>query len=446
MTIFVIGGGGREHAIVTALASDPRITKIYCAPGNAGIAMTGRGAHCASADDHPGPASHPSKEGNCLPLQLECLPIKVTERDKLVALAAHIKPDITFVAQDDAQALGVVDGIRALGLKAFGATQKAARIESSKAFAKTLMKKYGIPTAASEMFVGIESALTFIKRRTPPFVVKADGLALGKGVVIAQTLAEAEAALRAMFGGKFGQAGARVLIEDFMEGTEATAMVFADGEHYKPMPWAQDYKRSHDGGQGLNTGGMGSISPAHTYTPELAAQVEREIIAPILAAMAKENCSFTGILYAELMITPTGPKVIEFNARFGDPEAQTVLPLLETPLLDIVEAILANKLDTLDIRWKPAASCCVVMASGGYPGEYKIGRPVTLPETLPEDVTVYHAGTRRAANGAPYVTAGGRVLGITAVRATVNEAVAAAYQAVETIHFDGAHYRKDIGQ
>jgi len=412
MTILVVGGGGREHAIVTALAKSARVSKIFCAPGNAGIAE-----------------------------MAECVPIKVTERDALVAWAAEHKPDITFVAQDDAQALGVVDGIRELGLRAFGATKSAARIESSKAFAKTIMKKYGIPTASSELFIGIESALTYVRKRIPPIVVKADGLALGKGVVIAQSVEEAEEALRAMFSGKFGTAGARVLIEEYMEGTEATAMVFADGESYKPMPWAQDYKNVYDGGKGPNTGGMGSFSPASTYTPELAARVKREIVKPVLKALAAEKCSFTGILYCELMITRDGPKVIEFNARFGDPEAQTVLPLLETELLDIVEAVLEHRLDNLDIRWKDAASCCVVMASGGYPEGYKTGLPIVIPENLSEDVTVYHAGT---AGG--FTTAGGRVLGITAIRDTLDAAVAAAYDMVGRIHFDGAHYRKDIGR
>jgi phosphoribosylamine--glycine ligase len=412
MTIFVIGGGGREHAIVTALAKSARVTKIYCAPGNAGIADLA-----------------------------ECIPIKVTERDKLVAWAAEHKPGVTFVAQDDAQALGVVDGIRSLGLKAFGATQAAARIESSKSFAKALMKKYGIPTAASELFVGAESALTYVRKRTPPIVVKADGLALGKGVVIAQTVDEAEEAVRSMFGGKFGKAGARVLIEEYMEGTEATVMVFADREQYKAMPWAQDYKSIYDGGKGPNTGGMGSISPAHTYTPELAEQVKQTIIAPVLKAMAKEGCPFTGILYAELMITKDGPRVIEFNARFGDPEAQTVLPLLETELLDIAEAVLEHRLDAVNIRWRDAASCCVVMASGGYPGEYATGLPILIPEKRPEDVTVYHAGTAEGP-----ITAGGRVLGITAVRTTLDEAIATAYNTVGAIRFDGAQYRKDIGR
>jgi phosphoribosylamine--glycine ligase len=417
MTIFVIGGGGREHAIAAALAKSARVTKIYCAPGNAGIAGLA-----------------------------ECVPIKVTERDELVAWAAEHKPGITFVAQDDAQALGVVDGIRALGLKAFGATQAAARIESSKSFAKALMKKHGIPTAASELFLGIESALTYVRRQTPPIVVKADGLALGKGVVVAQTIGEAEEALRGMFGGKFGRAGARVLIEEFMEGTEATAMVFADGAAYKAMPWAQDYKSIYDGGKGPNTGGMGSVCPAPTYAPELAARVERDIIAPVLKAMAAEGCPFTGILYAELMITPDGPKVIEFNARFGDPEAQAVLPLLETELLDIVEAVLDHRLDALGIRWKDAASCCVVMASGGYPGDYETGFTIVIPENIAGGVMVYHAGTRCAGDGAPYTTAGGRVLGVTAVRPALAEAIEAAYQTVGDIRFEGAQYRKDIGR
>jgi len=418
MKILVIGGGGREHAIVTALAKSPKITQLYCAPGNGGIAQIA-----------------------------QCVPIKATDIPGIVDFVQQEGIDFVMVAPDDPLALGMVDALTAAGIPAFGPTQAAAILESSKAFSKGLMEKYHIPTARYRVFDGdVDAAIRYIEEQGAPIVVKCDGLALGKGVVVAQTVEEAKSAVRAMMEeGQFGASGAKVVIEECMTGPEVTVLAFIDGKTICPMPPAQDHKRVFDQDQGPNTGGMGAFCPSPKYTPELADICMETIFRPTVEAMAKEGRPFKGVLYFGLMLTPEGPKVIEYNARFGDPETQAVLSLLETDLLEIFQAVVEERLADIPIRWSSDAACCVVLASGGYPGAYETGKRITgLEQAVSDDVTVYHAGTR--IEDGTYVTAGGRVLGVTAKAPTMEEAVAKAYAAVEPIHFEGMHYRRDIGK
>lgn len=417
MKVLVVGGGGREHAICWALKKSPRVTELFCAPGNAGIAQVAR-----------------------------CFPdTAATDIDGMVALAKKLEADLVVVAPDDPLAMGMVDSLEAAGIRAFGPRKNAAVIEASKAFSKELMRKYHIPTAKYKTFTDMDSALSYVREQGAPIVIKCDGLALGKGVTVAQTEEEAENAVREMMGEhKFGQAGATLVIEECMTGPEITVLCFADGEHLVPMKSSQDHKRALDGNRGPNTGGMGAISPVPAYTPELAARCEREIFLPTMAALKAEGRPFQGVIYFGLMLTPQGPKVVEYNARFGDPEAQAVLSLLDTDLLDVFEACVDGTLDKLDIRWKNASACVLVLASGGYPVAYKKGYPISGLDEAGKSAVVFHAGTKRGANG-EYLTNGGRVLGVTATGATLEGAIKGAYSAAKHISFTDMHFRTDIG-
>lgn len=416
MKILVIGGGGREHAIVHALRRSKRVSEVYCAPGNGGIAQ-----------------------------EAVCVSIKATDTDALADYAAQEGFDLVMVAPDDPLALGLVDKLEARGIRAFGPHANAAIIESSKAFSKGLMQKYNIPTARWAVFSEAEAALAYIREQGAPIVVKADGLALGKGVVVAQTVQEAEDAVRMMMlEGKFGQSGATVVIEECMVGPEVTVLAFTDGKTVVPMLSSQDHKRAYDGDQGPNTGGMGAFCPSPKYTPEIAERCMQTIFLPTINALRAEGRPFKGVLYFGLMLTADGPKVVEYNARFGDPETQPILSMLETDLVDIFDAVIDEKLDTLDIRWKPGAACCVVMASGGYPVAYKSGYEITGLGDVPADVFVYHAGTKQ--EDGVFKTAGGRVLGVTAVADDLPAAIARAYAGTEKIRFTDEHHRTDIGK
>ena len=417
MNVLVVGGGGREHAIVRTLAKSPKIDALYCAPGNGGIAE-----------------------------QAQCVPIQATDVEAMVAWAKEHAMDFVVVAPDDPLALGMVDALEAAGIPAFGPRANAAVIEASKVFSKGLMAKYRIPTAKYRSFTDLEEALAYIRREGAPIVVKADGLALGKGVVVAQTVAEAEEAARSMMAdGKFGAAGSQVVIEECMTGPEVTVLCFVDGEHLSPMPPSRDHKRAFDGDKGPNTGGMGAISPAPGYTPEIAERCMKEIFLPTVAALKAEGRPFHGVLYFGLMLTPDGPKVVEYNARFGDPECQAVLSLLESDLMDIFLACRAGTLDQLDIRWKDAAACCLVLASGGYPGKYATGYPINGLEEAGKTAVVFHAGTKLDEGGV-IRTSGGRVLGVTAVGRDLEAAIDEAYAAAKHISFQDMHFRTDIGR
>ncbi len=417
MKVLVIGGGGREHAVCKKLSESKDVTQILCAPGNAGIAQVAR-----------------------------CIPeVKATDIEGIVALAKNEKVDFVCVTPDDPLALGCVDRLEEEGIPAFGPTAYAAQMEASKIFSKNLMRKYGIPTAKCEIFTEMDKALAYLDTQEAPIVVKADGLALGKGVVVASTIEEAKnAVIEMMEGGKFGRSGARVLIEECMVGREVTVLCFCDGKTIRPMPASQDHKRVFDGDKGLNTGGMGAFAPSPLYTEEIAEQTEKEILLPTLNAMNSEGFTFKGVLYVGLMLTKDGPKVVEYNARFGDPETQVVLPLLESDLFAIMRAVREGRLAEMDIRWKKESAACIVLASGGYPEKYESGKLISgLEDAEAAGATVYHAGTKKTDAG--YVTAGGRVLGVTALGDTLADAVHSAYAAAEKIHFEGAHMRRDIG-
>ncbi len=414
MRVLVVGSGGREHAIVWALSKSPRVTELFCAPGNAGIAQLAT-----------------------------CVPVKATDVDAMVAWAKENKMDFVMVAPDDPLALGMVDALEKAGIPAFGPRKNAAVIEASKAFSKELMRKYHIPTAKYATFTDMDAAIQYIHEQGAPIVVKADGLALGKGVTVAATEDEAVEAVREMMAdNKFGASGSTVVIEECMTGPEVTVLCFADGEHIAPMPSSQDHKRAFDGNQGPNTGGMGAISPTPYYTPEIAQKCVTEIFEPTMAAMKAEGRPFQGVIYFGLMLTPEGPKVVEYNARFGDPECQALLMRLDTDLMDILEACVNGTLDRLDIHWKQEASCCLVLASGGYPVAYEKGKVITGLDAV-ENAIVFHAGTA-AKNGA-IVTNGGRGVGVTALGKTLEDAIQNAYAAAKPIHFDGMHFRTDIG-
>ena len=417
MNVLVVGGGGREHAIVWALSKSRKVDQLFCAPGNGGIASLA-----------------------------QCIPIKATDVEVMVAWAVSHAIDFVVVAPDDPLALGMVDAMEAAGIPAFGPRANAAIIEASKVFSKNLMAKYHIPTAKYNTFTDMDAALAYVKEQGAPIVVKADGLALGKGVIVAQTVAEAEDAVRAMMADKrFGEAGTRLVIEECMTGPEVTVLAFCDGEHVVPMPSSQDHKRAYDGNKGPNTGGMGAISPSPNYTPEVAQRCMKEIFLPTVAALKAEGRPFHGVLYFGLMLTPDGPKVVEYNARFGDPECQAVLSLLESDLLDIMLACREGTLDQLDIRWKDAAACCLVLASGGYPGKYQSGYPISGLEKAGETAMVFHAGTRVNEDG-QVLTSGGRVLGVAATGSTLNDAINGAYSAAKHISFTDMQFRTDIGR
>ncbi|MBR3742849.1 MAG: phosphoribosylamine--glycine ligase [Clostridia bacterium] len=416
MNILVVGSGGREHALIKSLKKNPEAETIYALPGNGGIAK-----------------------------DAVCVPIGAKEIDEIVDFAVIKNIDFAVVAPDDPLALGAVDALENAGVPAFGPTQAAARIESSKVFAKELMKKYGIPTAAYQVFTDPEAAKAYLKTAPLPAVIKADGLALGKGVIIAQTLAEAEAAVSDMMENKvFGDSGSRVVIEEFLEGPEVSVLAFTDGKTVKPMVSSMDHKRALDGDKGLNTGGMGTIAPNPYYTPEVAERCMNEIFLPTIRAMANEGCPFKGCLYFGLMVTKNGPKVIEYNCRFGDPETQVVLPLLKSDLLTVMQAVRNETLDACPVEFSSGAACCVVMASKGYPQHYEKGFPITLTSDT-DEITTYVAGAKLGDNG-ELLTNGGRVLGVTATADSLKAAIEKAYAAVEKTHFDNAFYRRDIGQ
>lgn len=416
MKVLVVGGGGREHAICWKLAQSPKVTQLFCAPGNAGIAQVAT-----------------------------CIDVKATDVDGMVAWAKANAMDFVMVAPDDPLALGMVDVMEAAGIPAFGPHANAAIVEASKSFSKELMAKYHIPTAKYCTFTDLEKALSYLEAQGAPIVVKADGLALGKGVVVAATVDEAkQAAQEMMEDKKFGESGSTVVIEECMTGPEVTVLAFTDGKTVVPMPASQDHKRAYDGNQGPNTGGMGAISPPPQYTPELAQRCMEEIFQPTIDALRAEGRPFQGVLYFGLMLTPSGPKVVEYNARFGDPECQVVLSLLDTDLMDILQACVDGTLDRLQIRWKDEAGCIVVLASGGYPLDYKKGYPISGLDEAGQTAMVFHAGTKLGPGG-EYLTNGGRVLGVTATAPTLDGAIAGAYDAAKHISFQDMHFRTDIG-
>ncbi len=417
MKVLVVGGGGREHTIVWKLSQSPKVDKIYCAPGNAGIAQLS-----------------------------ECVPIKATDIDGVVNFAEENKIDLTVVAPDDPLVLGMVDALEAKGLRAFGPRANAAIIEGSKVFSKELMKKYGIPTAKYEVFDNADNAIEYLKNAPMPAVIKAEGLALGKGVIIAKTYDEAEKAVHDMMEDKvFGNAGSRIVIEEFLQGPEISVLAFTDGKTMRPMVSAQDHKRAYDNDEGLNTGGMGTFSPSRIYDDKMAKECMDNIFLPTMNAMNAEGRTFKGVLYFGLMATKDGVKVIEYNCRFGDPETQVVLPRLQGDLFDIFNAVIDEKLDEAEYSWRDGGCVCVVAASGGYPVKYEKGYEISGIEDAEamEDVVVFHAGT--AVKDGKFVTAGGRVLGVTAVADSLDDAIKLAYKGVEKIHFNKMHYRKDIG-
>lgn len=414
MNVLIVGSGGREHTIAWKLLQSPRVEKVYCAPGNGGTAQIATNA-----------------------------PIDVHD---FAALAQFVKDegiDLTVVGPEDPLLGGIVDFFQERNLPIFGPSSHAAKIEGSKSFAKSLMKRYNIPTAAYESFLDYESAIAYVREQGAPIVVKADGLAAGKGVVVAETLEEAEEALhQIMQENIFGHAGARVVIEECMRGEELSLLSFVDGETVKPMITSQDHKRVFNDDQGPNTGGMGTYAPVPQMSAELVNEIVETIVKPMAKGMASDGIPFKGVLYTGLMITSEGPKVVEFNARFGDPETQVILPLLETDLLEIFLATVSGELASLDVTWKKESAVCVVMAAPGYPGEYPKGAPIHGLEQVEEPVTVFHAGTKAVPEG--IVTSGGRVLGVTSTGENLEKAREAAYAAARTISFEGAHYRTDI--
>lgn len=417
MKILVVGGGGREHTILHSLAKSPEKPELFCAPGNGGISRLAT-----------------------------CVDLKATDIDGMVKFAKENQIDLTVVAPDDPLVLGMVDRFEAEGLRAFGPRANAAIIEGSKVFSKELMKKYNIPTAKYEVFSDCEKALDYVRATTYPTVVKAEGLALGKGVIIANNREEAENAVREIMQDKaFGDAGNRVVIEEFLTGQEVSVLAFTDGKTIVPMVSAQDHKRAYDGDKGLNTGGMGTFSPSRLYTKEIHEECMNNIFLPTMAAMNREGRTFKGVLYFGLIMTADGVKVIEYNARFGDPETQVVLPRLKTDLLTIFQAIIDEKLSEISVEWEDNAAVCVVLASGGYPKSYQKGYAITGIDEAEAlgDITVFHAGT--AVKDGGFVTNGGRVLGVTATGSTLDDAICKAYEGVEKISFQDMHYRRDIG-
>jgi len=420
MKILVVGGGGREHAIVKKLAESRAKPELFALPGNGGIAKTAK-----------------------------CFPgIKATDIYNILRITIQEEIDLVFVASDDPLAVGLVDEIEKIGVRAFGPTRSAAKIEWSKVFSKGLMKKYGIPTAAYEAFGSFDTAAAYVCGGAQfPLWIKSDGLALGKGAIRAAGIAEALGILEEiMVDKKFGNSGNSVVIEEELSGQEVTVLAFCDGKTIKPMVSSQDHKRARDNDQGENTGGMGAFSPSRVYTKEIADECMEKIYLPTALAMQKEGRKYKGVIYFGLMLTPEGAKVIEYNARFGDPEAQVVLPRLKTDFLDVIEAVIDERLDEIDIEWDMRAAVCVVLASGGYPGKYKTGYGIEGIEEVEktEGLTVYHAGTAPGENGG-YVTSGGRVLGVTAIEADLASAIKKVYSQIDKISFADMFYRKDIG-
>ena len=416
MKVLVIGGGGREHALVWKLSQSDRVTQLFCAPGNAGIAE-----------------------------QAECVPVSATDVEKLVAFASEKRVDLTIVGPEAPLCAGIADVFRAKGLRIFGPSGAAAQLEGSKAFSKQLLLKYNVPTAGAEVFDDPAAARACLRKFRVPVVVKADGLAAGKGVIVAQSVAEAEQAIEEIMVKRvFGGAGARVIVEECLRGEEVSVMELVSGRTVKVLAAAQDHKRVFDGDRGPNTGGMGAYSPTPMVAGELSGRIH-EIFHRTLAGLAAEGIEYRGLLYAGLMLTADGPKVLEFNCRFGDPETQVVVPRMDFDLVDAAVATADGKLDAMELRWKREAAVCVVLAAGGYPGHYEKGKPIAgLKEAARlTNVCVFHAGTKPGADGA-VVTDGGRVLGVTALGDGIEDATRRAYDAVRRIQFDGMQYRKDI--
>ena len=418
MKVLVVGGGGREHALIRKIKESSKVDEIFCTPGNGGISYDAK-----------------------------CFDVSATDIDGVVDLAKKLSVDLVVVAPDDPLVAGMVDALNDAGFKTFGPRANAAIIEGSKVFSKELMQKYDIPTAEYKVFDNANDAIEYIKEKNEfPTVIKADGLALGKGVIIPENLDDAVAGVKEIMEDKiFGASGNNIVVEEFLTGPEVSVLAFTDGKCVKPMVSSMDHKRALDGDKGLNTGGMGTVSPNPYYTEEVAAECMDKIFMPTINAMNQEGRTFKGCLYFGLMITPKGPKVIEYNCRFGDPETQVVLPRLKTDIIDIFEAINNETLSELDIEWSEKACACVIMASGGYPKSYKKGVEITgLTLGQLDGVTVYHAGTK--IENDKLVTSGGRVLGVTALGDSLADALKKSYEAVENIHFDNAHYRKDIGK
>ena len=418
MKVLVVGGGGREHALIRKIKESSKVDEIFCTPGNGGILYDAK-----------------------------CFDVSATDIDGVVDLAKKLSVDLVVVAPDDPLVAGMVDALNDAGFKTFGPRANAAIIEGSKVFSKELMQKYNIPTAEYKVFDNANDAIEYIKEKNEfPTVIKADGLALGKGVIIPENLDDAVTGVKEIMEDKiFGASGNNIVVEEFLTGPEVSVLAFTDGKCVKPMVSSMDHKRALDGDKGLNTGGMGTVSPNPYYTEEVAAECMDKIFMPTINAMNQEGRTFKGCLYFGLMITPKGPKVIEYNCRFGDPETQVVLPRLKTDIIDIFEAINNETLSELDIEWSEKACACVIMASGGYPKSYKKGVEITgLTLGQLDGVTVYHAGTK--IENDKLVTSGGRVLGVTALGDSLADALKKSYEAVENIHFDNAHYRKDIGK
>ena len=416
MKILLIGGGGREHALAWKLKQSPAITRIFCAPGNAGTASIA-----------------------------ENVPIAATELKPLLAFAKQNDVDLTVVGPDDPLALGIVDLFTRDNLRIFGPTKSAARLESSKIFAKELMRAQKVPTAQAQTFSDSQQALSYCDELKFPVVIKADGLALGKGVIIANDAATARSTIEAMMNeARFGDAGRRIVIEEFLRGTECSIHALVDGENYRLLESARDHKRAFDGDEGPNTGGMGAFSPANNWNSKLQSQFETEVMRPVLRGLAKEGIVYRGLLYPGLMMTDDGPRVLEFNCRFGDPETQALLPRLKSDLVQLLEATIDGKIDQQTIEWDKRASVTVVLASAGYPGKYEGGKVISGLENAAklEGVQILHAGTKSA--GSQIVTAGGRVLAVTALGSTIADARKRAYEAAELIQFEGCHYRRDI--
>ncbi len=418
MKVLVVGGGGREHALIRKIKESSKVDEIFCTPGNGGISYDAK-----------------------------CFDVSATDIDGVVDLAKKLSVDLVVVAPDDPLVAGMVDALNDAGFKTFGPRANAAIIEGSKVFSKELMQKYNIPTAEYKVFDNANDAIEYIKEKNEfPTVIKADGLALGKGVIIPENLDDAVAGVKEIMEDKiFGASGNNIVVEEFLTGPEVSVLAFTDGKCVKPMVSSMDHKRALDGDKGLNTGGMGTVSPNPYYTEQVATECMDKIFMPTINAMNQEGRTFKGCLYFGLMITPKGPKVIEYNCRFGDPETQVVLPRLKTDIIDIFEAINNETLSELDIEWNEKACACVIMASGGYPKSYKKGVEITgLTSGQLDGVTVYHAGTK--IENDKLVTSGGRVLGVTALGDSLADALKKSYEAVENIHFDNAHYRKDIGK
>lgn len=412
MKVLVIGSGGREHTLVWKLAQSPQVSKIYCAPGNAGIRSLA-----------------------------ECIPFDVLDFQGLIDFALEHQIDLTVVGPEAPLVAGIVDEFQRAGLKVFGPNQKAALLEGSKSFAKQLMAKYNIPTGNFRQFTQPEEAKEYIRQIGAPCVIKVDGLAAGKGVVVAQELDEALEAVDRLVADN-PTAANTLLVEEFLQGEEVTVMAFSDGQTVKPMAWAQDHKRVFDGDRGPNTGGMGAYSPTGLESPSLNQEIYQKILVPTISAMNQEGRPFQGVLYAGLILTQDGPKVLEYNTRFGDPECQVVLPRLKTDLVEIMEATIQGTLADVDISWSEDGAVCVILASGGYPGKYQVGYPISGLENVPDGTLVFHAGT--AYRDGHIVTAGGRVLGVTGLGPTLEQAVAKAYSGIDKIRFTDRHCRVDI--